>query len=151
MTIRLADVTKDNWQACAGLRIHPDQSHFVRDNLYSIAEAQFYPAVFIRAVYTEQGAMVGFVMYGQDDETEKWWVFRLMIDQNHQGRGYGRQTLQEIMRIITETHEPDEIWTSFHVDNAPSRNLFASFGFIEAGRKGDMLLSVWRPDTQTQK
>jgi hypothetical protein len=45
-------------------------------NLYSIAEAQFYPQAVPLAIYNEQDQMVGFVMYGVDVKSGKWKIFR---------------------------------------------------------------------------
>ena len=41
--IALKPVTVNNWKASIALELGPDQQNFVSSNLYSIAEAQFYP------------------------------------------------------------------------------------------------------------
>lgn len=69
MTIILRDVTKENWQACVGLRLAPEQEHFVASNAYSLAESKFMPtfipqAIYARATPNDAERMVGFAMYG---------------------------------------------------------------------------------------
>ena len=41
--IYLKPVTVSNWRDCVALELAPKQKHFVPSNLYSIADAQFYP------------------------------------------------------------------------------------------------------------
>jgi hypothetical protein len=40
--------------------------------------------------------MVGFVLYGLEVATQRQKVFRLMIDQHQQGRGYGRAAMRYV-------------------------------------------------------
>lgn len=68
MTIALRDVTKENWQACIGLRLAPEQEHFVASNAYSLAESKFMPTFIPQAIYAQatpggEAIMVGFAMY----------------------------------------------------------------------------------------
>src|SRR5512138_1679694 len=92
-------VTQKNWRELAELKVRDDQSHFVASNVRSIAEAQFgyddpedghwdmYPF----GIYSDEGAPVGFLMYGYNFGAPKMQVFviRLMVDEKQQGRGYG--------------------------------------------------------------
>jgi ribosomal protein S18 acetylase RimI-like enzyme len=135
--IRLRSVTAENWQACADLTISPEQAGFVPSNLYSIAEAQFYPDARSRAVYADD-ALVGYALYGRDD-TGDWRIFRLMIDQNFQGRGYGRAA---VMRMIKELEQcgAKEVSLSYEPNNHVAQKLYADLGFVEQGfnEKGRM-------------
>jgi diamine N-acetyltransferase len=81
--VLLKPISADNWQECIGLKVKDEQADFLPSNLYSIAEAQFYPQAVPLAIYSEQDQMVGFVLYGVDVETGKWKIFRLMIDRAH--------------------------------------------------------------------
>jgi len=93
----LKPISADNWQECIGLKVKDEQANFVPSNLYSIAEAQFYPQAVPLAIYNEQDQMVGFVMYGVDVESGKWKIFRLMIDRAQQGKGYGRAVMEQVI------------------------------------------------------
>jgi diamine N-acetyltransferase len=135
--IRLVELTADNWRTCAELRLHPDQKEFVRDNLFSIAEAQFYPDAHARAIYNAEDVMVGFVLYGRDDETGDWYIFRFMIDAEHQGKGYGRAALNEVVRVLVDTHGAEAIRLSYHEHNEAARRLYGAYGFGDVGRKPD--------------
>ncbi len=78
-------ITAKNWQACTKLELNPSQKDFVPSNLYSIAEAQFYPDANSKAIYAGE-ELVGYVLFGQDTESKAWRLFRLMIDQSQQGK-----------------------------------------------------------------
>jgi diamine N-acetyltransferase len=77
MTVILKPITADNWQECIGLKVKDEQADFVPSNLYSIAEAQFYPQAAPLAIYNEQDQTVVLVLYGIDVESGKWKIFRL--------------------------------------------------------------------------
>lgn len=56
-------ITAKNWQACTKLELNPKQKDFIPSNLYSIAEAQFYPKANSKAIYAGE-ALVGYVLFG---------------------------------------------------------------------------------------
>ena len=45
----------------------------------------------------QTGELVGFLMHALDPDENSRWIYRLMIDRNHQGRGYGRAALRALM------------------------------------------------------
>lgn len=85
----LKPITKDNWHAAIRLEVAPEQRKFVASNLYSIAQSQFEPGTVLLGIYNEDETMVGFLMYGPYHD--EMWIWRLMVDQQYQGRGYGLQ------------------------------------------------------------
>lgn len=129
--VSLKPITAENWQACTGLKVKEKQAGFLPSNLYSIAEAQFYPQAVPLAIYSEQDQMVGFVMYGVDVETGKWKIFRLMIDQAHQGKGYGRAAMEQVVGRLRAQPGCSEILIAYQTTNEAARQLYASLGFIE--------------------
>lgn len=127
----LKPISADNWQACIGLKVKEEQADYLPSNLYSIAEAQFYPQAVPLAIYNEQDQMVGFVLYGVDVESEKWKIFRLMIDQAHQGKGYGRAAMVQVVERLRTQPDCDEILIAYQIGNETARQLYSSLGFIE--------------------
>ena len=59
--IELRDITADNWEDVANLKVAGDQQSFVAPNVYSIAESKFYPSVEIKAIHAGE-TLVGFIM-----------------------------------------------------------------------------------------
>ena len=133
MGITLKPITRANWQEAIKLKVAENQRGFVASNLYSIAEAQFYDDVFPCAIYADS-QMVGFVMYGQDDEKPgDWWVIRLMVDEKYQAQGYGRAALAQALTQIKAKPNVSEIRISFEPSNQVAAKLYAAVGFEDTG------------------
>lgn len=133
-------VTKDNWRELIRLKVREDQTHFVASNLYSIAEAQFgddheghwdfYPF----GIY-HGSTPVGFLMYGFNFEHPKQQAFiiRLMVDDKHQGKGYGRFAMEKMLEIFRLDERIKEVGISYEPENDGARKLYAKLGFEETG------------------
>lgn len=128
--VTLRAITVDNWEECAGLQVKPDQEGFIPSNLRSIAVAQFYPDTIPVAIYASE-EMVGFCMYGLDVASAKWKVFRLMVDKAHQGKGYGRAAMAQVIERLAARPDCDEIVICYRPANDAARHLYASLGFVE--------------------
>ena len=138
--MQLQPVTEQNWKALIKLKVSDDQTHFVASNLYSIAEAQFgfedeghwkfYPfGAYVGDV------PVGFVMYACNFAHSRFQVFvvRLMVDQQFQGKGYGREIMKQILKDFEANDQIKNIGISYEPENEPARKLYASLGFVEPG------------------
>ena len=143
MAIVLRDVTRENWLECVRLELAPEQEHFVASNAYSIAESKFMPTFVPQAIYhrddaTADETLVGFVMYGYYPDGEpplgrRHWVFRLMTDREHQGRGYGREALRQVLARLDADPDCPSVLIGYEPDNTVARKLYASLGFREIG------------------
>ena len=129
--VHLESVTADNWKACAALELAPGQEHFLPGNLYSIAESQFYEGSKSTAIYHEQDQLVGYALFGRDIFTNKWKIFRIMIDKTYQRQGDGESAMQEMIRQIGEEPGGNEILICYQNDNQVARRLYAKLGFVE--------------------
>lgn len=142
MSVTLRDVTKENWQACARLKLAPEQEHFVASNAYSLAESKFMPTFIPQAIYhrdaTGAETMVGFVMFGYYPDGEpplglRHWIFRLMVDREHQGHGYGREALRQVLARLEADPACPNVLIGYETDNVVAAKLYASLGFREIG------------------
>ena len=149
MDVSLRPLTRENLWPVVDLKLHPGQESFVEDNVASIANAYVEPTFVPLAVYAGE-ELVGFAMYGQHPKTGAWWVIRLMIDRDHQGKGYGRAATAQLIEMMIERVGCEEIVTSFVPSNAVASSLYASLGFRPNGEIEDdeplVVLSVaeWR-------
>ncbi len=136
--------------AVIDLKLHPGREEFVADNAISIAEAYVEPTFVPLAVYAGE-ALAGFAMYGQHPDSGAWWVIRLMIDREHQGKGYGRAAMEAVIAMMAERAGCEEIVTSFVPENAVAAGLYASLGFRPTGEieDGEPLVSLRLADRQT--
>lgn len=144
-------VTKDNWRELTKLTVREDQKHFVASNLFSIAEAQFgfddpedgHWDMFPFGIYRDDGAPVGFLMYGYNFAAPRMQAFiiRLMVDENQQGKGYGRFGMNWMLDCFRHENRISKVGISYEPDNEVGRKLYASLGFVETGEmmEGEVL------------
>jgi diamine N-acetyltransferase len=128
MVVELKEITTENWEACIHLEPAESQKTYVASNLYSLAESKFFPSYIPLAVYTGQ-EMAGFVMYGIDPDDQNYWIYRLMIDQKHQRKGYGKAAILEVIERIKRNPVSRVIMIGFHPDNHAAEQLYSRVGF----------------------
>jgi len=152
MTVTMRPITRNNLWAVVELKLHPRQEKFVADNIDSIANAYVEPTFVPLAVYTGD-ELVGFAMYGQHPHTGAWWVIRLMIDREHQGKGYGRAAMEAVIAMMADRVGCEEIVTSFNPANAVALGLYTSLGFQPTGEieDGEPLVRLRLVDRQSHR
>ena len=133
--LRLVEIDRHNYLPVLDLSVSPEQSTFVATNQYSLAQAYAQPECVPLALYAENKP-VGFAMYCIDESDREYWIYRLMIDQRHQGRGYGRAAMLLLIdRIRSEMDEQrHRIFISFEPENEVAKSLYESLGFVPDGR-----------------
>lgn len=156
--LRLEKVTGQNVWDILKLKVSEHQRHFVSENDRSIIEAYTTIAgngyVFPFGIY-EDDTPVGFLMigYGTDDYWDdapaiaegNYNLWRLMIDENYQNKGYGREALKLALEFIKTfpCGAADFCWLSYEPENEVARHLYHTFGFEETGEKdGDEVIGV---------
>ncbi|MBR3034792.1 MAG: GNAT family N-acetyltransferase [Firmicutes bacterium] len=104
MIIKLETINDNNREAVLALTVREDQP-FVASNGYSLKEAeetnQENPGTARPFAIYADDRLVGFCMFAFDpedeDEDDRYWLWRFMIDKSEQGKGYGQAALQEII------------------------------------------------------
>ena len=139
MNIKLMPINDDNRDAVLSLSSREDQP-FCAPNDYSLEQAEECnaecPGVARPfAIYAEEKP-VGFCMFAFDPEEEdpedRYWLWRFMIDQNEQGKGYGQAALAEIIRYFEE-NGADRIFLSTEPENECGVHIYHKAGFVETG------------------
>jgi len=109
MEIQLKKIDLHNWEEAIDLPVSEDHKKFVASNLYSIAEAQFFPGYNSYAIYAKE-KMVGFALYGAGSESDEdnpdnnkypytnFWIWRFMIAEGERFKGYGKQAMQLVVQ-----------------------------------------------------
>lgn len=139
-------VTQENWQALIKLNVREDQRHFVASNLYSIAQSKFGEDIegeghwdmFSYGIY-DGDKPVGFLMIAYNYKFARFQGFiqRLMVDENYQGKGYGRFGMNWILDAYRADAHIHTVAISYEPHNETARKLYASLGFIEPGEMVD--------------
>ncbi|MFF2091403.1 GNAT family N-acetyltransferase [Paenibacillus sp. NPDC058174] len=127
--IHLEQINRSNWEHCIELKLKEEQQAFMASNLYSIAELQFLPGFTAAAVYLEN-RVIGFAMYGVDPDDHNYWIYRFMIDETEQGKGYGTEAMKILIgMIMNAVDRTDIIRIGYHPDNEGARRLYSRAGF----------------------
>ncbi|ESU33133.1 hypothetical protein G3A_07595 [Bacillus sp. 17376] len=106
--------------------------NFVASNLYSISEVQFLDQFTASGIYAAD-QMVGFAMYGIDPDDNNYWIYRLMIDELHQGKGYGTAAVKLVVEEINRmnTNGIPMIMIGYNQENEGVRATYTRAGFVE--------------------
>ena len=137
-------ITKDNYRDAFRLKVHPEQEKFVAPNTFSLLQAHYEPEFNAtpQGIY-DGDTMVGFVMYHPEDyEVSKlWFIERLMVGQQYQGKGYGRATMEALIARLKAVPGYAAILISFVPDNDAAQKLYSSLGFVDTGEieEGEMV------------
>lgn len=134
LTVRLAPVSRSNWQAVIALRVAAEQAANLASNLYSLAEAYVEPACRPRAIVAGT-TVVGFAMYEYVAAENAFNIPRFMIDAGWQGHGYGGAGLALLLDEIQAEHADAAVLISLRPDNDAARGLYARLGFVDTGRR----------------
>jgi GNAT superfamily N-acetyltransferase len=143
VSIELREVGDEVRDDLRSLRLGPGQDRFVSTVEESLAEAERYPQAnpWYRAVYSD-GAAVGFVMISWDVEPDPpeiwgpWFLWKLVIDERHQGRGLGRQVVLAIADLVRR-EGGDALLTSFVDEPGGPRDFYLGLGFVPTGDVDD--------------
>lgn len=132
-TVSLREVTKDTVRAVLGLKVAPRQEHLVASNAFSIAEAHFSDIAWFRAIYAGE-TPVGFIMLADDAAKPEYYLWRLMIDARHQGNGYGRRAIGQLIDYVKTRPGATELLVSYVPGDGSPRDFYLKLGFQDTGR-----------------
>ena len=155
--LHLVKADKENFWTLMDLRVSKEQEEFVAPNSVSLAQAYDTRAdgKFVQPFGIWDGdTPVGFAIIGHNSEEyeemaevfrHSYCLWRFMIDQRYQKRGYGRDALKLLLDYIrTFPDGVESLWsTSWEPGNDVAAKLYNDFGFIENGEKdGDEIVAV---------
>lgn len=138
--LQLVDVTEENLPGILDLQLHEHQQSFLPSIQSSIELAANYPDARPLAIRVN-GQIGGFALYGIDEETGSWKIFRLYLDKGFQSRGLGKQATQMLLDLIEKQHEATEVLIVYKASNKVAQRLFEQLGFREYARNGERVLS----------
>ena len=135
--IELKLVDESSFQAVLDLKISAadEAARFVAPNVRSLADAWLYREngdVFPTAIYWD-GEVVGFLLLEMDKEEAEYFIWRIMIGQQYQGRGYGRKALEALIEQARADADCDHLAADYVQGNDKMKHLLTSLGFEETG------------------
>ena len=137
MSITLRDITGDNYFQVLELKISPEQeaAKFVAPVVRSLADAWYYRdegITYPKAIYAKDD-LVGFIMYDLDPEEQQVFIWRFLIDQRYQGKGYGRQTIEVVLKMAKEQAQMTKVVADYVDGNEPMKKILLDLGLEETG------------------
>jgi diamine N-acetyltransferase len=127
--VALVELSKENWEAVAALKVHPHQESFIASNLWTIAESQFYPWTH-RRVILAHGRVVGFAVYGTMPGDDQMWLHRFMVSADEQQSGIGRAALRLLIEEWRQIEGLTNVKLSYTPGNEIAERLYVSEGFV---------------------
>jgi len=151
MIIKLEPVNDNNKDAVLALSVREDQP-FVATNETSLREAaeanKERPGTARPFGIYADDRLVGFCMFAVDpedeDEDDRYDLWRFMIDKAEQGKGFGQAALAEVIRYFRALGA-DRILLSTSPENERGLHVYHKAGFRETGciDNGEAVLRLW--------
>ena len=135
--VSLREVTKANLPAVLRLKVAPEQERFVASNAVSIAQAYFDRDIaWFRAIYADE-APVGFLMLEDRPDSERYFLWRFMIDARYQGLGFGARAIALLLDHVRARPGAREIGTSCVPGDGSPCPFYEKLGFAYTGEVDD--------------
>ena len=84
------------------------------------------------AIYWNE-LVVGFLLLEIDKDEAEYFIWRIMIGQQYQGRGYGRKAVEVLIKKAQMDITCNHIIADYVVGNEKMKHLLTSLGFQETG------------------
>ena len=139
--IAFEDITKENYLNYIKLNVHQNQEEFVAANVYSFAQALFYPTAKFQGILSDN-VPIGFYMiikcnelFEYSDGKEQPFLWRFMIDKNYQLKGSGKIAIKLIIENIKQYYNAKFLLTSSISKKGSPEEFYLKIGFKLTGNK----------------
>lgn len=141
--IELRKLTQSNYRDILKLKVADSQTGFVASNAISLAQALFHPEAWYRGIYYGDTA-VGFVMLEIDTEKPEYYLWRYMIDENFQGKGYGSKALALVIEYVKGLPNSQELILSYVPEKGNPKGFYEKLGFVDTGKmeEGELIMKL---------
>jgi diamine N-acetyltransferase len=130
--VTLREITRDTVWPIMNLEVAENQRHLVAPNAMSIAEAHFEPRAWFRAIYADDEP-VGFIMLFDDPDTPRYYLWRMMIAEGQQRRGYGTGALELLVDYVRTRPNATELTVGSIPGDGSPQPFYEGFGFVDTG------------------
>ena len=149
--IRLEPVNDNTFKKVINMKLPPEQSCFVAQNVVSLAQAWLYHEMARPLAICNDDDVVGFIMLDWDEGERAVGIWRFMIATEHQHKGYGRKAMEAAIKLVQAAGKFDLMHLSYVPDNTIARDLYYSLGFRENGDVDDDEIIMTLPLTDDPK
>ena len=135
LPVTLQPVDRENWREVASLEVTPEQRTFVAEPSYYLALCHYDGTWNPLAIYAE-GRVVGFMMWGIDDD-KSCWLGGILIDRAQQRQGYGKDAVRGAVFMLGKKTGSTSFALSYSPTNTVAKQLYQKLGFVETGELED--------------
>lgn len=132
--ITIVPINKENWEEAVKIAVTEVQRVCVPSVTESLAYAYIKPwdeELDPYLLYLGPLLIGFFYISYSPDSMDNYWIGGFQIDQAYQSKGYGRQSLQQIISFIRNTHQKCEVLSlTVEANNEVAIKLYEDFGFI---------------------
>lgn len=136
--VQLREITESTvyWVCMLSDTLTEPKKSMVAPNAISLAQAHFNKYAWFRAIYAGKAA-VGFLMlYDNHDEAE-YFLWRFMIAEPYQGRGYGRKAIERLVEYVKTRPNAKELGVSCGLGDGSPKEFYEKAGFVSTGEMDD--------------
>ncbi|HEM3467433.1 TPA: GNAT family N-acetyltransferase [Streptococcus suis] len=130
--IALKPVDESSYQAVLDLTVAKADKGFVAPNVRSLADAWLYRDngdVFPYAIWADE-QVVGFALIDIDEDIQQYMLWRFMIGQEFQGKGYGQAALEVVIDQARAHPVCNHLIVSYVKGNQKMARLLEKNGFV---------------------
>jgi diamine N-acetyltransferase len=133
--INLRKITEENFIDAFNLKLGEGQEKFVSHPIRSLAQAYVYRNQCQPFGIYNEDEMVGYVMVIYDYDIPEYDIWHMMIDVKHQGKGFGRAALEQVIAYIRTKPfgDSNRIVLTCNLENEHALAMYKDIGFVETG------------------
>ncbi len=133
--INLRKITEENFIDAFNLKLGEGQEKFVSHPIRSLAQAYVYRNQCQPFGIYNGDEMVGYVMVIYDYDIPEYDIWHMMIDIRHQGKGYGKAALEQVISYIRTKPfgDSNRIVLTCNHENDHALAMYKDIGFVETG------------------
>ncbi|MEZ7170412.1 GNAT family N-acetyltransferase [Sporosarcina sp. OR05] len=131
MIYEIRKVDKENHEEVLSLRVTVEQQGFIESPAECLKDAEEWPEFRPVGLYADK-QLVGFAMYGALLDSvggRNLWMDRLLIDAQHQRKGYGRRFTELLIERMLSEYGEQPIYLSVYEENKAAIRMYEEFGF----------------------
>lgn len=156
--VTLRPVDQNNLQAIHNLRLEEGQRRFIATNTRTLKQAEEAPEAWLRAIYADD-TPVGLLLLHDEHlrnpprEVGYYFLWRIMVDADHQRRGYGRKAVDLVTEYVADRPHAKRLLSSYLPGEGGAEEFYQRLGFTPTGDKidEDIEIELHLPQTNTEQ
>ncbi|WP_197072275.1 GNAT family N-acetyltransferase [Clostridium culturomicium] len=134
MNVTFKDIDNENLDKVNALKIKRNQEGFIESVDECLKEASICKEWHPVAIYNHD-KVIGFAMYGSFGPNRHTWIDRILIDEKHQNKGFGKAAMKKLIKVVSQTYNVDTLYLSIVEENKVAYKLYTSIGFKDMNEK----------------